>query len=112
MVVEYVVKLLALKNEDGTQKLFNRNIGIGKKHTLNFFMSPRPIKVGDIIFLLFFFLLLLLASFGFQLAGFLCLSVHTCPGILCLSVHIGFFGGVRILTSFGINSKLIQLFPN
>jgi len=28
MVVEYVVKLLALKNEDGTQKLFNRNIGI------------------------------------------------------------------------------------
>ena len=37
MVVEYVVKLLALKNEDGTQKLFNRNIGIGKKHTLDFF---------------------------------------------------------------------------
>ena len=28
MVVEYVVKLLALKNEDGTQKLFNQDIGI------------------------------------------------------------------------------------
>ena len=28
MVVEYVVKLLALKNEDGTRKLSNRDIGI------------------------------------------------------------------------------------
>ena len=87
MVVEYVVKLLALKNEDGTQKLFNRNIGIGKKHTLNFFMSPRPIKVGDIIFLLFFFFFSRVLDFSWQ-DFCVCLSTHVQEFCVCLSTHV------------------------